>query len=196
MTENFEEIYQAAKKQVKAHLSTHRYEHCLRVSDYAVKLAKQNNLDEQQAALAGLVHDYAKERSEADFLEKIDEAKLPKSLKAWGNPIWHGVVGAEFVKDELGIEDPEILQAIRLHTTGGLHDEMTTLDKVVFMADYLEEGRHFPGVKEARAITEKSLDRGVFYQLSHTLAFLADKGQVIYPKTFDAYNDWANYLKK
>ncbi|MBS9336310.1 bis(5'-nucleosyl)-tetraphosphatase (symmetrical) YqeK [Fructobacillus papyrifericola] len=196
MTAENEQALAVYKEKVAAHLSKHRYEHCLRVSDYAVKLAKQNGVDVKEAALAGLVHDYAKERSAADFLEKIDQAKLPASLKKWGNPIWHGVVGAEFVKDELGIKDPAILQAIRLHTTGGGHEEMTTLDKVIFMADYLETGRDFPGVEEARSLTDQSLGQGVFYQLAHTLSYLASKEQVIYPKTFDAYNDWAAYLQK
>ena len=186
----------ALKEAVRTHLSEHRYEHCLRVSDYAVKLAKQNGLDEKQAAVAGLVHDYAKERTAAEFLAEIDEKHLPTSLKKWGNPIWHGVVGAEFVHDELKIDDPAILEAIRLHTTGAGHHDMTTLDKVVFMADYLETGRHFPGVEEARRITDESLNQGVFYQLAHTLSYLAGKEHVIYPKTFDAYNDWAEYLSK
>ncbi|WP_213822112.1 bis(5'-nucleosyl)-tetraphosphatase (symmetrical) YqeK [Fructobacillus parabroussonetiae] len=197
MTVELDEKQMAKLKKVMAeHLSKHRFEHCLRVSDYAVKLAKQNGLDQQEAALAGLVHDYAKERSQADFLAKIDATGLPADLKKWGNPIWHGVVGAAFVQDELGIEDPTILQAIRLHTTGGGHLEMTTLDKVVFMADYLEEGRDFPGVETARRVTDESLNQGVFYQLAHTLSYLASKEQVIYPKTFDAYNDWAQYLKQ
>lgn len=184
------------KKAVQTHLSKHRYQHCLRVCDYAVKLAKQNGLDENQAAIAGLVHDYAKERTTEEFLNKIDEKHLPVSLKKWGNPIWHGVVGAEFVHDKLDINDPAILEAVRLHTTGGRHDEMTTLDKVVFMADYLETGRDFPGVDKAREITDHSLDQGVFYQLAHTLSYLAAKEQLIYPKTFEAYNDWAEYLTK
>ncbi|MDD9138709.1 bis(5'-nucleosyl)-tetraphosphatase (symmetrical) YqeK [Fructobacillus sp. CRL 2054] len=195
MTAVNEKELAALSKQVGKNLSKHRFEHCLRVSDYAVKLAKQNGVDVNQAAIAGLVHDYAKEVSKKDFLKKIEKSGLNPDLKNWGNAVWHGVVGAEFIKDELGIDDPTILQAVRLHTTGGTHKEMTGLDKVVFMADYLEKGRDFPGVEEARQITDKSLDQGVFYQLAHTLLFLAAKEKVIYPKTFEAYNDWAMYLK-
>ncbi|MCO0832630.1 bis(5'-nucleosyl)-tetraphosphatase (symmetrical) YqeK [Fructobacillus sp. W13] len=183
-------------KQVQAKLSERRFEHCLRVKDYAIKLAKQNGLDENQAAIAGLVHDYAKERSASDFEKEIDEKHLDSDLKKWGNPIWHGVVGAYFVQDELGIQDPEILEAIKEHTTGDNHDKMSTLSKVLFMADYLEMGRNFPGVEKARTLTDESLDAGVFYQLSATLSYLAGQQKPIYPKTFTAYNDWATYLAK
>ncbi|MBS9338924.1 HD domain-containing protein [Fructobacillus sp. M2-14] len=181
---------------VSEKLSDHRFEHCLRVKDYAIKLAKQNNLDENQAAIAGLVHDYAKERSASDFIQKIDEKGLDPDLKNWGNPIWHGVVGAYFVQDELGINDPEILEAIKEHTTGDKYGKMSVLSKVLFMADYLEMGRNFPGVERARTLTDESLDAGVFYQLSSTLSYLAGQGNPIYPKTFTAYNDWAQYLAK
>ncbi|MCK8627687.1 bis(5'-nucleosyl)-tetraphosphatase (symmetrical) YqeK [Fructobacillus cardui] len=188
----FEEELHAVEKKVSAQLSDGRFQHCLRVSDYARKLAQENGVDENQAALAGLVHDYAKERPAEDFLVAIDRFHLDPDLKNWSRAIWHGVVGAEMIQDELGIDDPAILDAVRLHTTGeGV--EMPTLAKIVFMADYLETGRDFPGVKEAREITDKSLDRGVFYQLQHTLSFLAENGNVIYPKTFTSYNDWARH---
>ncbi|USS92482.1 bis(5'-nucleosyl)-tetraphosphatase (symmetrical) YqeK [Fructobacillus americanaquae] len=189
----FEEEWHVVEKKVSAQLSAGRFQHCLRVADYARRLAQENGVDENQAALAGLVHDYAKERPVEDFLTAINHFHLDPDLKNWNRAIWHGVVGAEMIQDELGIDDPAILAAVRLHTTGA-GVEMPTLAKIVFMADYLETGRDFPGVKEAREITDKSLDRGVFYQLQHTLSFLAEKGNVIYPKTFTSYNDWARHF--
>ncbi|MDF7637688.1 bis(5'-nucleosyl)-tetraphosphatase (symmetrical) YqeK [Leuconostocaceae bacterium ESL0958] len=186
----FEANLAALADKVAAKLSDKRFQHCLRVKDYAVYLAEQNEVDPEQAAVAALVHDYAKERPDADFLAMIDQQGLDPDLKNWGNPIWHGVVGAYFVKEELGIADPDILRAVTEHTTGAGH-EMAPLSKIIFMADYLEAGRTFPGVAEARTITDESLNQGVFYQLSHTLSFLASQEKAIYPKTFDAYNDWA-----
>ncbi|GAP02985.1 NAD metabolism hydrolase of HD superfamily [Fructobacillus pseudoficulneus] len=189
----FAEELKTIEEKVKAHLSDGRFQHCLRVKDYAIKLAKENHLDEEQAALAGLVHDYAKERPAEDFLKVIDQFDLDPDLKNWNRSIWHGVVGAVMIREELGINDPAILDAVVNHTTGdGV--AMSPLAKVVFMADYLETGRTFPGVEEARKITDQSLDAGVFYQLKHTLAFLADQGNPIYPKTVASYNEWARHF--
>ena len=176
------------KKRVHSKLSDHRYEHCVRTSQRAVELAKLNNYDTDKAAIAGLVHDYAKERSDKDFIAMIKQEKLDPDLLNYGNAIWHGVVGAYFIKYELGIYDEDILNSIRRHTTAA--PRMTTLDKIVFMADYTEPARDFPGVDDARAMTDKNLDDGVAYQLEHTLEFLLKKKSKIYPKTIDSYNVW------
>ena len=81
--------------------------------------------------IAGPVHDYAKEKTDEQFIEKIKAKKLDSDLLNWGNFIWHGVVGAEFIKDELKITDEEILNAVRRHA-GGSSLEMTTLDQDCF----------------------------------------------------------------
>ncbi|MDK8393063.1 bis(5'-nucleosyl)-tetraphosphatase (symmetrical) YqeK, partial [Lactobacillus gasseri] len=103
--------------------------------------------------------------------------------------IWHGIVGAYFIEKELKITDPEILTAIRRHTTADV--EMTILDKIVFVADFIEPGRDFPGVEEARKVAYDNLDDGVGFELAHTLDFLITNRKKIYPKTFAAYNKWA-----
>lgn len=175
--------------QVAHQLSKKRFEHCLRVRDYAQKLASQNQIDSEQAAVAGLVHDYAKERSDAEFLAVIGAKHLDSDLVNWGNPVWHGIVGAEIIKDELGITDPLILQAVRDHTTGA-GANMSRLSQVIFMADYLESGRDFPGVQTARTITDEDLGQGVRFQIIHTLAYLAKNERLIYPKSLTTYNYW------
>ena len=94
-----------------------------------------------------------------------------------------------FIEKELKITDPEILTAIKRHTTADV--EMTTLDKIVFVADFIEPGRDFPGVEEARKVAFANLDDGVGFELAHTLDFLITNRKKIYPKTFAAYNKWA-----
>ncbi|MCO6541705.1 MAG: bis(5'-nucleosyl)-tetraphosphatase (symmetrical) YqeK [Lactobacillus sp.] len=175
-------------QQVRAQLSDYRYQHCVRTSERAVQLAKLNNCNLDKAQIAGLVHDYAKERSDADFIAMIKQEKLDANLLNYGNAIWHGVVGAYFIKYELGIYDEDILNAVRRHTTGDI--KMTTLDKIVFMADYTEPGRDFPEATEARQITDQDLDAGVRYQLEHTLEHLLQKRSQIYPLTIESYNEW------
>lgn len=176
------------KLQVKQHLSDYRYQHCLRTSERAIQLAQLNNYDTYKAQIAGLVHDYAKERSDEEFITMIKQEKLDTKLLNYGNAIWHGIVGAFFIKYELGIFDEDILNAVRRHTTGDV--QMTVLDKIVFMADYTESGRVFKEVKEARAITDHDLDAGVRYQLQHTLGQLLQQKRQIYPLTIDSYNEW------
>ena len=101
-------------------------------------------------------------------------------LLNYNNAIWHGLVGASFVERELGIADVEILHAIRVHTTGAA--KMSLLDKIIYVADYIEPGRDFPGVQDARAIAWADLDEAVAFETKHTLAHLLAQEQQIYPK--------------
>lgn len=169
-------------------LKDKRFQHVLRVEETAVKLAEQYGVDVEKASIAGLCHDYAKQRPDEDFIAEIKKKGLNPLLLDYGNAIWHGVVGAELIKDELGIWDEDILNAVRHHTTGT--PVMTKLEQVIYMADYIEPGRDFVGVKKARVITAANLQAGVAYQTKHTLAYLIENGKPVYPKTIDTYNAW------
>lgn len=172
----------------KSNMTEDRFEHCIGVSKTAKKLAELNQYDKDKAALAGFIHDYAKQVSVKEYREVIKTKGFDRDLLSWNRSIWHGIVGTYFIQRDLKINDSEILTAVRRHTTADV--EMTTLDKIVFMADYIEPGRSFPGVEEARKITYANIDKGVGYQLAHTLEFLIEKRNKIYPRTLDAYNVW------
>jgi len=172
----------------KSNMTEDRFKHCIGVSKTAQKLAELNQYDIDKAALAGFIHDYAKQVSVEEYREVIKTKGFDQDLLNWNRSIWHGIVGIYFIQRDLKINDSEILTAVRRHTTADV--EMTTLDKIVFMADYIEPGRSFPGVEEARKITYANLDKGVGYQLAHTLEFLIEKRNKIYPRTLDAYNVW------
>lgn len=94
---------------------------------------------------------------------------------------------------ELNISDEEILNAIRLHTTGAA--EMTLLDKIIYVADYIEPGRSFPGVEDARVIALRDLDQAVAFETKHTLAHLIEAENPVYPKTIETYNRWVAGIK-
>lgn len=176
-------------EQEKSMMDQKRFDHCVRVSQTARKLAQLNHYDEDKAALAGFIHDYAKQISPTEFREAIKTQGFDQELLNWSPAIWHGVVGTYFIKRDLKITDEEILTAVSRHTTGDT--KMTTLDKIVFMADYIEPGRIFTGVDEARQVTYENLDNGVGYQLAHTLEHLINRRSKIYPRTFDSYNVWS-----
>ncbi|EHO50927.1 bis(5'-nucleosyl)-tetraphosphatase (symmetrical) YqeK [Lentilactobacillus kisonensis] len=175
-------------QKLKDALTDSRFHHVLRVEQTAMDLAKTNHVDVKRAGIAGLVHDYAKQRPDADFIQAIKHYHLDPELLNYGNAIWHGVVGWLFVKNELRISDIEILNAVRYHTVG--HEYMTPLEQIVYMADYIEPGRDFPGVDEARQLTFDNLKLGVAYQTKQTLAYLVENNKPVFPQTIATYNSW------
>lgn len=168
-------------------LSEFRFQHVLRVEAKALELAEHFAIaDLEKVSVAALVHDYAKERTDDEFKTIIGRKHLDQDMLNWGNYVWHGFVGAEMIHDELAITDEDILNAVRRHTTGAPY--MTIYDKLIFMADYIEDGRDFPGVDDCRATTFADLDAGVAWQLKHTLNYLLAKQTPIHPKTVLTYN--------
>lgn len=171
---------------VKERVSEKRFKHILGVEQAALELARANDYELEKASVAALVHDYAKERSEAEFKALIVQTGLEQDLLNWNNFIWHGVVGAEIIKKELKITDEEILNAVRRHTVGA--KEMTTLDQIVYVADYIEPGRDFPGVDQARQLAAESLRAAVEFETKHTLLYLMNNDKTIYPAAILTYN--------
>ena len=152
-----------------------RLTHCLGVEKAARDLAKRYEADEEQAGLAGLLHDYAKKLSDQEFLDLIDRYSLDPELKNWGNNVWHGMVGIYKIQEDLGLTDPAILRSIEIH---------------------IEHNRAFPGVDQARDIAQVSLDRAVAYETARTVEHLAHQGLPIYPQTIETYNAFVKYLKE
>lgn len=186
---------EALMQAVQMRMSERRFKHVLDVEETAIALAEQFGESPEKASIAALTHDYAKERSDEEFQLAIERGKYENKteLLKYGNAIWHGLVGAEFVARELNISDEEILNAIRLHTTGAA--EMTLLDKIIYVADYIEPGRSFPGVEDARVIALRDLDQAVAFETKHTLAHLIEAENPVYPKTIETYNRWVAGIK-
>ena len=175
-------------QKIQMRMSEQRFKHVLGVEETAVALAKKYGASPEKASIAALTHDYAKERPDEEFKMVIVRDGFDPELLNYNNAIWHGLVGASFVERELGITDAEILHAIRVHTTGAA--KMSLLYKIIYVADYIEPGRDFPGVQDARAIAWADLDEAVAFETKHTLAHLLAQEQQIYPKTIETYNYW------
>jgi len=171
---------------VKEQVSEKRFKHILGVEQAALELARANDYELEKASVAALVHDYVKERSDSEFKALIVQTGLEQDLLNWNNFIWHGVVGAEIIKKELKITDEEILNAVRRHTVGA--KEMTMLDQIVYVADYIEPGRDFPGVDQARQLAAESLRAAVEFETKHTLLYLMNNDKTIYPAAILTYN--------
>ena len=184
-----------ALKIVKKALTIERYEHTERVVDTARKLANIYNEDMEKAEIAAALHDYAKYRDPNELKRWILREKgLPKDLLQYHHELWHGPVGAYLLRVEHDVTTTSILDAITYHTTGRAN--MTTLDKIIFLADYIEPGRNFPGLEEVRNEAWKDLDKGCYLALKNTIMFLMNKNQPIYPNTFQAYNDLNKRIKE
>lgn len=184
----------ALLEKLQSCMSDKRFRHVLGVEKAAIELAEIYGCDSEKAGLAGLLHDYAKELPDQDFLDLIAKYHLDPDLKNWNNNVWHGLVGIYKIQEDLNLTDKEILRAIGIHTVGA--KEMSLLDKVIYVADYIEPGREFPLVSEAREIAKESLDKAVAFETVHTVAYLATKGLPIYPQTLETYNAYVQYLKE
>lgn len=175
------------KNEVKARIGEKRFAHTLRVEEEAASLAKRWGADVEKARTAGFFHDCMKIRDRKKLFQKARELGLELTEEYRMSPkVVHGPLGALAAKEYYGIEDPEILNAIARHTMGA--PNMTLLDKIIFLADYIEPGRDFPGVEEARKLAYEDLDQGVLFALEETLRHLLDEGEIIAETTVKARN--------
>ena len=138
--------YSEAKKLVKARLSEKRWTHTKNVKKMAVKLARRWGTDPEKAAMAAILHDSAKELPKQELLQIFaDNAIIAENAPARPSPVWHGIAAAILAETQWGITDPEILSAIRCHTTG--KPGMSKLDKIIYLADMTSAERDWPGVE-------------------------------------------------
>lgn len=182
-----------ALKLVKEQLTDHRYQHTLGVMETAIALAKQYGENEQKAELAAIFHDYAKFRPKEEMKEIIASQGFPQDLLEFNSELWHAPAGAYLVEKEAGVSDPEVLGAIRYHTSG--RPGMNLLEKIIYLADYIEPGRHFPGVEEVREMAKENLEKALIMAIKNTIIFLMKKNQTVYPDTFYTYNDLIKKLE-
>lgn len=176
-----------ALKIVKEQLTEHRYTHTIGVMETAVKLAEKYHANEKKAELAAIFHDYAKFRPKEEMKRIIIEQGMPSELLEYNSELWHAPVGAYLVQKEVGITDEEILDAIKYHTSGRVG--MTLLEKIIYLADYIEPGRQFPGVEDVRGLANFSLDEALVKAIQNTILFLMKRAQPVFPATFFTYND-------
>jgi len=172
---------------LKSNLLEKRYMHTLGVADTAKRLAKLNGVSEKKAEIAGLAHDVAKNLSIDKMREMMKENNVIISeIEEKNMNLWHSIVAPIEAKDKLGIDDDEILDAIRWHTTG--KEDMSTLTKIIYIADMIEPGRNFDGVDEIRRATFENLDKGVYFGLTSSIKILLARNLLIDENTIKARN--------
>ncbi|MBP3285061.1 MAG: bis(5'-nucleosyl)-tetraphosphatase (symmetrical) YqeK [Clostridia bacterium] len=179
---------------LKGRLKEGRFLHSLNVMKMAIKLAEMYHVDIYNAKFAGLLHDCAKNMQNEELIAYCDEHQIPiDDIKRSSPGILHADVGADIAKNVFGA-NPEIEEAIRYHTLA--NREMTDLDKIIYIADLIEEGRTLPGLEEIREIVYRDLNEGYLAALKYCIENVAERGKAIHQQSLDALETAANILKE
>ena len=197
MKKNNNDIEQAAllaepkaveiEKYLKSKLTPERYTHVLSVRELALDLAKRYGADLRKVNLAVLLHDCAKWMRTSEQYEAAANHEIQLDEIEHHNPsLLHALIGAEFAVSHFDVDNPEILNAIRVHTTGS--GKMTLIDKILYVADFAEPKRHHAEAHSVRELAYQDLDKAVFETSRYKIEYLLAKGVLIHPHTIDAYN--------
>lgn len=172
---------------LRQRISGDRLSHVYGVVETALRLASRHGIDPEQARVAALMHDYAKALPTAELLALGRRFGLVTDPAEETNPdLLHAPVGAAQLQAEGLITDPEVLAAIRWHTTGT--PGMSRLARLIWIADMVEPNRRFPGLERIRRLVEQDLDRGLMAGLDHSLAYLVASGRLIHLETVRTRN--------
>lgn len=184
------------RKQLKSKLDPMRFEHSVSVSFTCTALAMRYGCDIQQAELAGLMHDCAKRFTDNELIQKCQKHEVALTEAEIKAPaVIHAKYGAYLAENKYGIHDPEIISAIACHTTG--KPNMTTLDKILYIADYIEPRRDkADNLPKMRALAFQDLDKTMYEILKGTLEYLGKKGSTIDPMTMQAFRYFEDLMKQ
>ena len=173
---------------IRSKLNTDRFNHSLNVADSAKELALRYGADADKAYTAGLLHDVMKNASEEEQLGVLSEAGIElMPVERENKKLWHAIAGAAYVKFVMGIDDRDIIRAVRYHTTG--RSGMSLLEKIVYLADYISADRNYNGVEDMRRLCKSDSDEAILYALTFGIPDLVSKGRVIHPDSIDLYNE-------
>ena len=185
--------YQEMKMKLKNALDNNRYEHTKGVMYTAASMAMAHNSSIEQAMTAGLLHDCAKCIPNSEKLTLCEKHHIPVTPFEAANPsLLHAKLGAFLAKLEYDITDSDILHAIKVHTTG--EPDMNTLDKIIFIADYIEPGRDkAPNLTKVRKLAFTDLNACMAQILRDTLIYLKQGNEIIDPATEMTYEFYKQY---
>lgn len=173
---------------IRPRLSDYRYHHSICVAESCRELALRYGANPEKAEIAGILHDILKDTDANTMLQLANQfGIILDAFEKQSLTLWHARIGSEFVKRELLITDPQIIEPIRWHTTGKAG--MTLEERILFTADFISADRSYPGVEEMRELAKKSLREAMLEGLAFTLMELSAKRRVLHPDTLSAYND-------
>lgn len=178
-------INQKNLNKLKEIIGYKRYKHSLGVVKTSLEFSKNYNIEKDKVILAALYHDCGKfliKKEAYNFIEKYN-LKFPKHILE-NFQLLHGPLGADVAKIYFNIDDEEILNAIKYHTT--LRANPSDLEKIIYIADAIEPNRDYKGVKELREITYNSIVKGIYKSLDDTINNLEKKNLYIGKDSLEA----------
>lgn len=179
------------REAVKPYLSPRRVAHVAGCESEAVLLAMRYGEDAEAAAEAGILHDITKKLSYDEQLILCDKYGIILDKDQLANEkLLHAITGAAFARDVFGVSDA-VYDAIRWHTTG--KPDMTLLEKIIYMADYVEPTRDFPGVEKLRALAHEDIDEAMALGLEMSLADIRSGGVAPHKDTVEAAEWYARH---
>ena len=179
--DKFRERFESLPDKLQAHI--------FRVRDVGLDLASRHGIDEERAELAILGHDVARAAKKSEIMRQADRFGLNiLDIERKAPVMLHGPVGAELLRHEDGLDDEEILDAVRYHTTG--HPTLTPLGLLVFIADKLEPRKikSYPYQQELRHIANESLSQAVLEFLCRETALRLQRRRAVHPASVKAIN--------
>jgi len=175
------------KNEIKGILSKKRYEHSIRVLETSIALGRIYNVDLNKLAIASLLHDYAKELKREDLINISRDYFSDETSEYLSNAeILHSYVGVYFAKEKFNITDPEILNAIKYHTTG--RKNMGIIEKIVYLADAIEPKRDYPYVEKIRDLSLINLDKAILLEVNKKIEYLLKENHVIHVNSIEMRN--------
>lgn len=167
-----------------SYLKHKRIPHVLGTEQEAIRLAERYGADVEKARIAALLHDCTKKLDMESQLALCDHYGIElDELEQVSLKLLHSKTGAALARDVFGV-DEEIYNAIWWHTTG--HANMTLLEKIIYLADYIEPSRDFPGVDKLRSVCYKDLNEGLLLGLEMTIREMTDMGNPVHRATLEA----------
>lgn len=175
------------KKLLKSRLDENRFYHSLCVADEALRLSEKYNGNNEKCYLAGLLHDITKNDSAEEHLKIFtDFGIILSDIEKSAMKLWHAISGSAFIKNILMIDDNEILDAVRYHTTA--KSDMSLTAKILYLADFTSKDRNYPDVNIIRSLVDESLDKAFIYALKYSIIDLTERSKAIHPDTISAFN--------
>lgn len=176
------------RENLKLTLSRERFRHSEEVMNEALRLAEFYKVNIEKARIAGLLHDCARDAGKDEIYKVFEKYNVVLDDIQKKTPVLlHSILGSFYAREYYEVEDKEILDAIYWHTTG--RAGMTMLEKIIFVADYIESGRNFEGVEEARKQAYKDIERCIVICCDLTIRYILQKGKLLHPYIIETRNE-------
>jgi len=190
-------LYNIEDKKIflKDRLSKKRYIHSVNVSQESAKLAKLYGEDPEKAEFAGLLHDICKEipvQEQYNLAVESGFAVCREELET--RSLLHGIAGAYFIKKEFGVEDIDIINAVRFHTVG--RAGMSRLEEIVYLADLVSAERDYKDVDKMRKLVYSDIEKAMITAFEFSIESVLKKGGFIPVCTVEGYNFYVRICKK